>query len=391
MITPAIVLQIAALALGMFVSLTISLAVVGLAPEISAEFKLPASAGSVLVAAYAVSTVFLAPFLAFSWLRIGYHQQAVMGLIVTAGGTVLCAVSEQFWIILVGRAISGAGGILFSTSAPAIAIALVLPSQRGRALAYVASGLSFASVLGVPGVTFWAIRVGWRLALVALACTAIFAAMAVWASLAPRPLASKLTGHPEENIFRHLFRDNLLSRLATTVMHLSARFMLIAPIAGILIDHYHINNEHLPTALLSFGSGGLIGTLVGGQLCDRIGGRSTIWFSIGALMASSGTLLAISVEAGEVAVLALSVIALSGAIFTPAQQNELLRDLEPENRRAILALNSVAIGLGMSIGATLGCAVSVAYGYPVLIISSIFLLSLAAVAHFVSRPRVKLA
>ncbi len=77
-------------------------------------------------------------------------------------GNLLCAVSPGFGLVLTARVITGfAHGTFFGTSA-VVAQAIVPPHRKASAIAIVFTGLTLATVLGLPFGTWLGQIFGWR-------------------------------------------------------------------------------------------------------------------------------------------------------------------------------------------------------------------------------------
>ena len=100
----------------------------------------------------------------FGWVsdRLGRKPVMVAGLAVFAVGSVICAVAQAPWAVILGRTVQGAGAI--SGVAIAMAADLTRPSQRTKSMAIIGStigmsfGLSFIAApflqrtIGIPGI-----------------------------------------------------------------------------------------------------------------------------------------------------------------------------------------------------------------------------------------------
>ena len=167
----------------------------------------------------------------FGWLsdRHGRKPIIYMGLAIMAAGSFLCAASDSPWVVILGRALQGAGAI--SGSVIAFAADLTRESQRTKTMAIIGStigamfGLSFvlgpflAQGIGVPGI----------FALTGVLC---IAAMAVVRFAVPDAPA-ELKGAPAAS-FGGVLRDPELARLNIGIFVLHAVLMalfLVVPVA----------------------------------------------------------------------------------------------------------------------------------------------------------------
>lgn len=104
--------------------------------------------------------------------------------------------------------------------------------------------------------------------------------------------------------------------------------------------------------LTVFGVGGLVSAPVAGRLCDRVGALRVMQ---GALLLSGGLLLLFPLARGLQAVLGLTLLwALVSEAVRPASLAALTGSLPPEKRTPAIALNRLAINLGMSVGPAVG-------------------------------------
>ncbi len=104
--------------------------------------------------------------------------------------------------------------------------------------------------------------------------------------------------------------------------------------------------------LAVYGAGGLVSSPFAGKLCDRIGPLRVMQ---GALILAGGTCLLFPLAKGLEPVLALTgLLAVTAEAVRPASLAALVGALSPEKRTAAIALNRLAINLGMSVGPAVG-------------------------------------
>ena len=105
-------------------------------------------------------------------------------------------------------------------------------------------------------------------------------------------------------------------------------------------------------ALTIYGVGGLVGAPVAGRLCDRIGAFAVLR---GSLLVSGILLLTIPLAHEFQTFLALTFVwALVAEAVRPASLAALTAAVRPDQRKAAVAVNRLAINLGMSIGPMVG-------------------------------------
>ena len=129
--------------------------------------------------------------------------------------------------------------------------------------------------------------------------------------------------------------------------------MMVLPFLVLyLTQHLGYPAETAGLVLTMFGVGGLVSAPLAGRLCDRVGALRVMQ---GALLLSGGVLLLFPLVRGLEAVLGLTLVwALLSEAVRPASLAALTGTLAPEKRTAAIALNRLAINLGMSVGPAVG-------------------------------------
>ena len=167
----------------------------GILLPISESLHVSVAAAGQAMTAYAVSTALLAPLvlvLTGGWSR---RSALVFGLLLFALGSLVCALAQSLAVLLAGRVLMGIGAI-YTPISGGIAVAMVAPAQRGRALSLVFLGISISYVVGTPLGAWLGLRFGWQwpVALVAVAGLVAAIALAVLAAEAHRRAGGELQG-----------------------------------------------------------------------------------------------------------------------------------------------------------------------------------------------------
>lgn len=113
-----------------------------------------------------------------------------------------------------------------------------------------------------------------------------------------------------------------------------------------------LTSSEIARAISFYGAGALGGTLLGGQLADRLGTHKTMLISLAGL-AVGLAFLAAGVDTGWPADITLFFLSVFAQFFFPAQQAS-LGSRFPQCRIFILALNNSALFLGISLGSLIG-------------------------------------
>jgi predicted MFS family arabinose efflux permease len=129
--------------------------------------------------------------------------------------------------------------------------------------------------------------------------------------------------------------------------------MMALPFLVLYLTRYlHISASVAGLAISAYGVGGLITAPIAGRLADRFGPYTVIRASLGL----SGIILLVFPLARSVSLIFLLTFlwAIVADAARPATMSALTGSAKPEQRKAAIALNRLAINLGMSIGPAVG-------------------------------------
>ncbi|XUW90665.1 MFS transporter [Burkholderia sp. M6-3] len=155
-------LAVVAVAIGAFAFVTTEFLPVGLLPRIAADLGVSAGTAGLMVTVPGVIAAISAPGL---MLVAGRMDRRLVFLLLTAlllASNLISAFAPNFGLMLVGRALLGAALGGFWTLATAASGRLVQPKDSARAMATILTGVTCATVIGVPLGTFIASLASWR-------------------------------------------------------------------------------------------------------------------------------------------------------------------------------------------------------------------------------------
>jgi predicted MFS family arabinose efflux permease len=158
--------------------------------------------------------------------------------------------------------------------------------------------------------------------------------------------------------------------LAATSIALAASFTTFIYLAPVVRHTVGLDARALSPLTLLFGTVGVGGAALGGWMADRFGGARAAAASLaGATVGLALVALAATLAPGAPALTAWTLLtlgfvlwALFGSGFTPAQQHGLIGSA-PDAAPVAIALNSVAIYVGITLAGALG-GVALAIGGP---------------------------
>jgi DHA1 family inner membrane transport protein len=246
------------------------------------------------------------------------------------------------------------------------------------------TGLTVATIGGVPLATWAGEVLGWRTAFAGIAGVGAVAMVALRVALPSLPAS---TDGDIADELRVLTRGPVLAALALTVVGASAMFTVFTYIVPILREETHASTALVTAMLVLYGIGLTIGNTIGGRLADR---------SIERTLVASFTVLAVAliVFAGvmhwpwPVAATILIWGIASFAIVPPLQMRVMEAAADAPNLAS--AMNIGAFNLGNAIGAALGGGViGAGLGLPAVSLAGAGMAAaaLAMLLAFQRRPR----
>ncbi|WP_232291578.1 MFS transporter [Polaromonas sp. JS666] len=127
----------------------------------SESLNISVAAAGQAMTAYATATAVLAPLLIILTARWTRKRAVQLALLLFATDCLLCALAPSLAVLLLGRVLMGAGA-MFTAAASALAVSMVAPSQRGRALSITFLGMSISYAVGLPVDAWLGFEYGWR-------------------------------------------------------------------------------------------------------------------------------------------------------------------------------------------------------------------------------------
>lgn len=356
-------LGLIALALGAFgIGLT-EFVIMGLLPEVAADFAVSETAAGWLISGYALSVVVGALFLTAATTRLP-RKPVLLGLIVLfVIGNVLTAIAPDYGVAMIGRIIAALCHGAFFGIGSVVAASLVPPAKRAGAIAIMFTGLTAANVFGVPFGTFLGQQLGWRSTFWAISAIGVLAFIGI-AALVPAQDgdAQKVSLRSELTAFRS---GQVWLSLTVTILAYGGMFGAFTYIAYTLTEVSGFSTGAVPWLLVLFGAGLVLGNWLGGRLADR-SVDGTLLFFISALVVVLG-LFAAFAGSGTATVIALFLMGGFGFGTVPGLQSRVMTYAGNAPTLASGA-NIGAFNIGNALGAWaggIGIAAGLGYTSPI--------------------------
>ncbi|QPF91836.1 MFS transporter [Bradyrhizobium commune] len=195
-------------------------------------------------------------------------------------GTLLCAVAQNYHVLLAGRIVTGLFGGVIGSVVLAIVTDLFPLHLRGRVMGFIQTAFAASQVLGIPAGLFLANHWNWHLCFFAIVALSI-AAIAVIA-FAMEPVDTHLKLKQDRNPFHHLIATVSEPRytlaFAVTTLLATGGYMLMPYSSAFTVNNIGIDMVHLPTIYLVSGLFSIVTGPMVGRASDAFGKYPTFVF-----------------------------------------------------------------------------------------------------------------
>ncbi|MFC5580523.1 MFS transporter [Rhodanobacter terrae] len=342
-------LALYALTAGAFGIGTTEFVIMGLLLQVSADLHVSIAAAGLLISGYALGVFFGAPLLTAANSRLPHKTALIALMVIFTIGNLASALAPNYAVLMLARGITLlAHGTFFGVGA-VVATGLVAEDRKASAISIMFTGLTVATLLGVPAGAWLGLHFGWRATFWAVSAIGVLAT-AIIAMLVPADRGDSTPMNFVEEL-KGIAHPQVLLGLLMTVLGFAGVFAVFTYIQPILTRVTGFADSAVSPILLVFGGGTVIGNLLGGRLADR---RlvATLLGTLAALAIVLGTMtFALHSKPAMIAFSGLLGIA-AFATVAPLQ----LRVLQKATGGLVLAssFNIAAFNLGNAIGAWLG-------------------------------------
>ena len=338
--------------------------VVGILPDIAAGLKVSEVTIGNLVSLFAFVYAPVTPLgsaLSARFPRFATHLTLVGVFLI---GNVLCAFAPNYGVLVVARI------LIALVSGTLVAIAMTYASDvtteqyRTKFIAWVFSGFSIASVVGVPVGTWVANTFGWRWAfhLVNVLTVALIVLMVM---VLPRNSHIVKIGFLPQ--FRLFFDRRIQLGVLDVVFGAAATYVFYTYLTPIMRDEVHVPEQYLSVGLVIFGAACLWSNLYGGKLADRGRGVEPLTH-IRPIYCAHAVLMASLIVAHWVPVYgALLLVVLGMFMYLQNSASQVLymdvaSQSHPGSLNLAASLNSMSFNIGIAVGSAVGGLVNTHLG-----------------------------
>jgi DHA1 family inner membrane transport protein len=324
--------------------------IMGLLLQVSQDLRVSITAAGLLISGYALAVAVGAPMLTLATRSLPRKRVLLALMFIFTLGNLACAVAPGYGWLMAARVLTALAHGTFFGIGSVVATGLVPPHRRASAIAIMFTGLTVATLLGVPAGAWIGLHFGWRATFWAVTAVGVVAFTAVALLVPSVPRDGSMPGLREE--LAVLARPGVLRGLAMTALGYAGVFTVVTYIQPLLTRVTGLPESAVSPILLVFGGGFAVGNLVGGRLADRA-----------TLPAVLGTLAALAVVLGSMhwaiatpwsAVLFVGLLGATAFATAAPMQLRVLEQAAGAGQNLASSLNIAAFNLGNALGAWAG-------------------------------------
>ncbi|WP_433746436.1 MFS transporter [Falsibacillus pallidus] len=347
--TPALL----ALAISAFGIGTTEFVPVGLLSSIADDLSISITLAGLLISGYALGVAFGAPILTALTNKMSRKTLLMSLMVLFIAGNSIAAMSSSFGLLLAARFVTAFSHGIFFSIGSTIAADLVPADKRASAIAFMFTGLTVATVTGVPFGTFIGQTFGWRATFWGVAALGLVGIIAS-SILVPKNLKEAPPAKFSEQL-KILRNGKLLLAFAITALGYGGTFVAFTYLTPLLQNVTGFSSKWVSIILLVYGIAVAIGNVVGGKASDKNPLKALMWMFI-----FQAIILLILTFTAPFKAIGLSTIFLMGLFAfmnVPGLQLLVVHLAEkyvPSAVNVASALNIAAFNIGIAIGSFVG-------------------------------------
>ncbi|MGG1611099.1 MFS transporter [Paenibacillus phoenicis] len=354
-------LALLALAISAFAIGTTEFISVGLLPLIAEDLHISTTTAGLTVSLYALGVTFGAPVLTSLTARMSRKTLLLWIMVVFMIGNALAAAATSIVMLLAARVISAFSHGVFMSIGSTIAADLVPEHRRASAISIMFTGLTVATVTGVPLGTFIGQQLGWRAAFILIVVVGLIGFISN-SLLVPSGLRKG---------GRTAFRDQvklvtngrLLLLFLITALGYGGTFVVYTYLSPILLEITGFKESAVAVILLVYGIAIAIGNMVGGKLSNRQPIRALFYmFIVQALILLALLFTAPFKVAGLVTIFLMGLLAFMNVPGLQVYVVMLAERFVPSAVDVASAINIAAFNAGIALGSYLGGVITDSLG-----------------------------
>ncbi|WP_258729737.1 MFS transporter [Bacillus atrophaeus] len=354
-------LALLALAVSAFAIGTTEFISVGLLPLIADDLHVPVTTAGLTVSLYALGVTFGAPILTSLTSRMPRKTLLIWIMLIFIAGNTMAASATSIGVLLAARVISAFSHGVFMSIGSTIAADLVPAHKRASAISIMFTGLTVATVTGVPLGTFIGQQFGWRLAFIVIIAVGVIA-LVTNGILIPSDLR-KGTRTTFRDQIKLVTNGRLLLLFIITALGYGGTFVVFTYLSPLLQEVTGFKEGTVAFILLIYGIAIAVGNMIGGKLSNRNPITALFYmFIVQAIVLLVLTFTAPFKIAGLLTIIFMGFLAFMNVPGLQVYVVMLAERFVPSAVDVASAINIAAFNAGIAIGSYLGGVITDSIG-----------------------------
>lgn len=326
---------------------------VGLLPLIKDSFNTSISMAGLTVSLYAIGVTVGAPVLTPLTNKMKRKHLLLGIMLIFIVANALAAVSVTFSMLLAMRILSTLMHGVFMSIATAIASDLVTPDKRSSAIAMMFTGLTVATITGVPLGTWIGQQFGWEMSFVAIAIIGLISFIGNWL-VVPNDL-NEYDQAPMVEQLKVFKNKSLMMIYLITALGYGGTFVVYTYLTTILMDVMHYGDNAVVILLIIYGVMVAIGNTLGGKLTNHQ--PTKVLVAIFTIQAMVLLFVGITVTHQFIGTIAVLLMGLFAFMNVPGLQLIVVLFAERKHKATVnfaSSLNIASFNIGITLGSVIG-------------------------------------
>ena len=326
---------------------------VGLLPLIKDSFNTSISMAGLTVSLYAIGVTVEAPVLTPLTNKMKRKHLLLGIMLIFIVANALAAVSVTFSMLLAMRILSALMHGVFMSIATAIASDLVTPDKRSSAIAMMFTGLTVATITGVPLGTWIGQQFGWEMSFVAIAIIGLISFIGNWL-VVPNDL-NEYDQAPMVEQLKVFKNKSLMMIYLITALGYGGTFVVYTYLTTILTDVMHYSDNAVVILLIIYGVMVAIGNTLGGKLTNHQ--PTKVLVAIFTIQAMVLLFVGITVTHQFIGTIAVLLMGLFAFMNVPGLQLIVVLFAERKHKATVnfaSSLNIASFNIGITLGSVIG-------------------------------------
>ncbi len=331
----------------------------GVLPDVASSLSITIPTAGHLIAIYAFGVVIGAPLMMALSQQFSPKKILAGLMFLFTAFNILFSIAPTYNLLLLARFMSGLPHGAFFGVGAVVATQLVPPSKGASAVAVMFTGLTLATILGVPIGTFIGHHFSWRVAYFIVALLGLVSLVSIIRWL---PNIQRNNSHDFIKSLKIFKNKEIWLIIGISAIGTGGLFAWISYIAPLMTDVALFSNNMINIVMMIAGIGMAVGNILGGRFADR---SSPLLVTGLLLFIMMGCLLTVALVS-ENQIMALIMTFITGAIafaVVPAMQMLMINASKGAEMLASCMVQASS-NMGNTLGAYLGgLPIAAGFGY----------------------------